>query len=116
MTNDLDAALALSRFGLGARDGSLAAIGADPRGALRQEVTGRALAMPVGPELKPSPELMVDLYAFLQERKLERERKNEKATPQETAGGSMSRRQMMTGDQGTAAVSPAAAKMDNRPQ
>ena len=46
MTNDLDAALALSRFGLGARDGSLTAISADPRGALRQEITGRALAMP----------------------------------------------------------------------
>ncbi|HEY4170598.1 MAG TPA: DUF1800 family protein [Reyranella sp.] len=116
MTNDLDAALALSRFGLGARDGSLATIGADPRGALRREVTGRALAMPAGPELKPSPELMVALYEFLNERKLERERKNEKATPQETAGRPMSRRQMMTGGQNTAAVSPGAAKMDNRPQ
>jgi len=62
MTNDLDAALALSRFGLGARDGSLAAIGSDPRGALRQEITGRALAMPAAPDLKSSPELMVDLF------------------------------------------------------
>ena len=116
MTNDLDAALALSRFGLGARDGSLAAIGSDPRGALRQEVTGRALAMPAGPELKSSPELMVDLFAFLKERKLERERKNEKATPQDAAGRPMSRRQMMTGGQNTAAVSPGAAAMANRPQ
>lgn len=116
MTNDLDAALALSRFGLGARNGSLAAIGADPRGALRWEVTGRALAMPAGPELKPSPELLVDLFAFLEERKRERERKNEKATQQETAGRPMPRRQMMTGGQNTAAVSPGAAKVDNRPQ
>ena len=114
MTNDLDAALALSRFGLGARDGSLAAIGSDPRGALRQEVTGRALAMPAGPELKPSPELMVDLYEFLKERKLERERKNDKATPQDAAGRPMSRRAMMTGGQNTAAVSPGAAK-DGQP-
>src|SRR5690349_17090372 len=108
MTNDLDAALALSRFGLGARDGSLAAIGSDPRGALRQEVTGRALAMPVGPDLKPSPELLVDLYAFLKERRLERERKNEKATPQSAAGRPMSRRQMMGGSQNPASASPAA--------
>jgi len=116
MTNDLDAALALSRFGLGARDGSLAAIGSDPRGALRQEVTRRALAMPAGPELKSSRELMVDLYEFLKERKLERERKNEKATPQNAAGRPMSRRQMITGGQNTASVSPGAAAMANRPQ
>jgi uncharacterized protein (DUF1800 family) len=115
MTNDLDAALALSRFGLGARDGSLAAIGSDPRGALRQEVTSRALAMPAGPELKPSPELLVDLYEFLKERRLERERKNEKATAQDAADRPMSRRQMMTGGQNTAA-SPAAGAMNNRPQ
>src|SRR6185503_5886733 len=100
----------------GARDGSLAAIDSDPRGALRQEVTGRALAIPAGPELRSSPELMVDLFAFLKERKLERERKNEKATPQNAAGRPMSRRQMMTGGQNTASVSPGAAAMANRPQ
>jgi len=116
MTNDLDAALALSRFALGARDGSLAPIGSDPRGALRQEITGRALAMPAAPDLKSSPELMVDLFAFLKERKLERERKNEKATPQNAAGRPMSRRQMITGGQNTASVSPGAAAMANRPQ
>jgi uncharacterized protein (DUF1800 family) len=114
MTNDLDAALTLSRFGLGARDGSLAAIAADPRGALRQEVTSRALAMPAGPDLKPSPALLVDLYEFLKERKLERERKNEKATTQDAAGRPMSRRAMMTGGQNTAA-SPAAGTMNNVP-
>jgi len=116
MTNDLDAALALSRFGLGARDGSLAAIGADPRGALRQEVTGRALAMPAGPDLRPTPELLVDLYEFLKRQRLERERKNDKATAQDAAGRPMSRRSMMTGGQNTASVSPGAEKMDNRPQ
>ncbi|MBS0526823.1 MAG: DUF1800 family protein [Proteobacteria bacterium] len=115
MTNDLDAALALSRFGLGARDGSMAAIGSDPRGALRHEVTGRALGMPAGPELRSSPELLVDLYAFLKERRLERERKNEKATAQDAAGRPMSRRAMMTGGQSTA-VSPTAGAMNNRPQ
>ena len=116
MTNDLDAALALSRFGLGARDGSLAAIASDPRGALRQEVTGRALAMPTGPELKPSPELMVDLYEFLRQQRLEREQKKENATAQDAAGKPMSRRAMMTGGKDTASVSLGAAKPDNRPQ
>ena len=118
MTNDLDAALALSRFGLGARDGSLATIGADPRSALRQEVTSRALAMPAGPELRPTPELLVDLVVFLKERKLERERKDPKAAKAQnvTAGRPMSRRAMMTGGKDTASASPGAAKMDNRPQ
>jgi len=115
MTNDLDAALTLSRFGLGARDGSLAAIGSDPRGALRQEVTTRALAMPAGAELKSSPELLVDLYGFLKERRLERERKNEKATQQSAAGRPMSRRQMMAGGQNPAPAGPAAGAGNNPP-
>jgi uncharacterized protein (DUF1800 family) len=115
MTNELDAALALSRFGLGARDGSLTAISADPRGALRQEVTGRALAMPAGPELRPTPALLVDLVEYQKERKLERERKNEKAGVQDPAK-SVSRRAMMTGGQATAAATPAPPAMVERPQ
>ena len=79
MSNDIDAALALSRFGLGAREGSLAAIGGDPRGALRGEVTGRALAMPAGPELKSSADLLVDLFAYQKARRLEREHKKTQA-------------------------------------
>jgi hypothetical protein len=53
MTNpaELDAAFALSRFGLGARDGSIASIAQNPRGALKDEVTGRVLLTPAGPEL-----------------------------------------------------------------
>ena len=77
MTKELDAALALSRFGLGAKDGSLNGIAADPRGAVRQEITGRTLAMPSGPELRSSPDLMVDLFAFLKEQKQEREQEKE---------------------------------------
>jgi hypothetical protein len=46
--NDLDAALALSRFGLGAREGSIASIAQNPRGALKDEVTGRVLLTPAG--------------------------------------------------------------------
>src|SRR5580698_8310696 len=114
MTNDLDAALALSRFGLGARDGSLAAIGPDPRGALRQEITSRALAMPAGPELRSTSALLVDLYAFLKERRLER--KTENPTAQSATARPVSRRAMMTGGQTPTAVSPAAGAMNNQPQ
>ena len=72
MSRDLEAAVALSRFGLGAREGSLAAIGGDPRRALREEIAGRKLAMPTGPELKPTSELLVELFAFQKEKRLER--------------------------------------------
>jgi uncharacterized protein (DUF1800 family) len=76
MTNpaELDAALALSRFGLGARDGSLESIARNPRGALKDEVTGRVLLAPTGPELKQSSDLLVDLYAFLKDQKAQRSR------------------------------------------
>jgi uncharacterized protein (DUF1800 family) len=74
MSNDLDAALALSRFGLGARDGSLAAIAQNPRGALRDEASPRALLMPAGPELRSTADLLVDVFAFQREKAAERAR------------------------------------------
>jgi uncharacterized protein (DUF1800 family) len=76
MTNpaELDAALALSRFGLGAREGSLASIAQNPRGALKDEVTGRVLLTPAGPELRQTSDLLVDLYAFLKDQKNQRSR------------------------------------------
>jgi uncharacterized protein (DUF1800 family) len=97
MTNpaDLDAALALSRFGLGARDGSLASIVRNPRGALREEVANRLLLQPTGPELKPTSELLVALFAFLKERNRERNRQAASgtaapaATPADMAAGRM---------------------------
>ncbi|HEY2111482.1 MAG TPA: DUF1800 family protein, partial [Dongiaceae bacterium] len=97
MTNpaDLDAALALSRFGLGARDGSLASIAKNPRGALQEEVSGRALLQPTGPELKQTSDLLVELVAFLKEQKKQRDRQPASATgasatqPPSMAAGSM---------------------------
>jgi uncharacterized protein (DUF1800 family) len=76
MTNPagLDAALALSRFGLGAREGSIASISQNPRGALKDEVTGRVLLTPAGPELRQTSDLLVELFAFLKERKAQRDR------------------------------------------
>jgi uncharacterized protein (DUF1800 family) len=75
MTNDLDAALALSRFGLGARDDSIAAIAQNPRGALIAEANARALLMPAGPALRPTTDLLIDLFAFQREVALERGRR-----------------------------------------
>src|SRR5580704_18473173 len=76
MTNpaELDAALALSRFGLGAREGSFASIAQNPRGALKDEVTGRVLLAPAGPELRQTSDLLVDLYAFLKDQNIQRSR------------------------------------------
>src|SRR5450631_3252012 len=76
MTNpaDLDAALALSRFGLGAREGSIASIAQNPRGARKDEVTGRVLMTPAGPELRQTSDLLVDLYAFQKDLNIQRSR------------------------------------------
>jgi uncharacterized protein (DUF1800 family) len=111
MTNptNLDAALALSRFGLGARDGSFAMIGSDSRGALRKEVTSRALAMPAGPELRPTSELLIDLYAFEKQRNLERTRKAPTNAQTAPANPAMAN----SGPTQPAAAPPA---MNNRPQ
>src|SRR5262249_59792803 len=48
-----DAVLALHRFGMGPRPGSVAAIGSDPRGALIAELE-RPLAAQVSADLLPS--------------------------------------------------------------
>ena len=44
-------ALALQRFGLGARSSDLAQAGANPRGFLEDEVRRRSVAQPAGPDL-----------------------------------------------------------------
>ena len=76
MTSDrFNAALALSRFGLGARAQDIDAIASDPRAALKEEVAGRLVPVPEGDELKSSRELLVEFYAFTETRREERERK-----------------------------------------
>ena len=49
-----EAVLALQRFGMGPRPGSIAAIGADPRGALIAELEQSSAALPVGAALLSS--------------------------------------------------------------
>jgi uncharacterized protein (DUF1800 family) len=83
--NDLDAALALSRFGLGAREGSIASIAQNPRGALKDEVTGRVLLTPAGPELRQTSDLLIDLYAFLKDLNMQRGRQAAPGTGASTA-------------------------------
>lgn len=83
---DLDAALALWRFGLGAQQGSIAAIKDDPRDLLLQEVTEQAVPTPVGGSLRSTQDLLISLYDFQAEVKAERERPmNAAATAAATA-------------------------------
>ena len=68
-SNDVYAALALSRFGLGADHNGFASIQSDPRGALLEEITERFVPVPVGPQLQSTSDLLVALYAFQEQRK-----------------------------------------------
>jgi uncharacterized protein (DUF1800 family) len=68
-TTDLDAVLALSRFGLGATESGAAPILPDPRGALREEIIERFVPTPVGSELRPSADLLAALFDFQDQRK-----------------------------------------------
>ncbi|MDQ0456402.1 DUF1800 domain-containing protein [Rhizobium paknamense] len=81
MTNskEVDAALALWRFGLGARQGDLAAIKDDARDLLREEINERAVPVPVGAKLQSTPALLSALYVYQDEVKAERERERSQA-------------------------------------
>jgi uncharacterized protein (DUF1800 family) len=56
MTNEHEAALALHRFGLGPRTGSIAAIASDPRGALLAELERPGAGQIVNPQLMSAVE------------------------------------------------------------
>ncbi|HEY0121011.1 MAG TPA: DUF1800 family protein [Rhizobium sp.] len=85
-SNDAYAAIALSRFGLGADSNGIAAIGSDPRGALREEITERFVPVPVGVELKPTADLLMALYDFQEQRKEARAQPTVAAAPPEKSG------------------------------
>lgn len=80
-SNDIYAALALSRFGLGADHNGTASIVSDPRGALLEEITERFVPVPVDPLLQSTSDLLVSLYAFQEQRKQERQQAAMAATP-----------------------------------
>jgi uncharacterized protein (DUF1800 family) len=67
-----EAALALHRFGLGPRLGSIAAIAADPRGALLSELERPGIGRITDPDLLSSGEAARAAFDFRQERKAQR--------------------------------------------
>ena len=72
-SNDVYAALALSRFGLGADHNGIVSILSDPRGALLEEITERFVPVPVGPQLQSTSDLLVALDSFQEQRKQARQ-------------------------------------------
>ena len=84
LTPQAQAALALHRFGFGPRPGDIAAIASDPRGALLADL--KPDAAPINdPNLLSSSDALRKLFAFRQERKIEREAKQ----PERTANAMM---------------------------
>ncbi len=77
-----EAALALNRFGLGPRSGSIAAIASDPRGALMAELDRPGAGRVANPELMSSAVATRAAFAFQQ---VQRElRRNAKSAPKES--------------------------------
>lgn len=73
-SKEIDAALTLWRFGLGAREGDLQAIRDDPRDLLRQEVVECYTPTPVGAALRSSADLLMSLIEYNKEVQAERDR------------------------------------------
>src|SRR5687767_9014267 len=98
------AALALHRFGLGPRAGSIAAIASDPRGALLAELEKPGIGQIVNPELLSAAQATMAVFNFRQERqaRLIAQRKDEEERKE--AGMSMERME----SQANAAPIPAA--------
>ena len=67
----LDTALALSRFGLGSNTDGVAALTGDVRDHLKAEIDAGA-PVPDHPDLKSTPDLLVAVYKYEQDKKAER--------------------------------------------
>lgn len=61
---DREAAIALWRFGLGAKEGTLATLGDNPRDLLLEEIAERAVPIPSGAQLHSSADLLIRLKAY----------------------------------------------------
>ncbi len=68
----LEAAIATTRFGLGARPGELAAVQADPQGWLRAQITPAGADLPRDARGQPLPSAQEDYQAFLASRAAEK--------------------------------------------
>lgn len=112
--NDVDAALALWRFGLGAADGGIAAIKDAPRDLLKEEIAERAVPTPVGPQLRSASDLLVALYAYQEQIKAERD-----AHPAtQVTGSAVAASNAMTGENAMQGGQPRAMQatpMDKKP-
>jgi uncharacterized protein (DUF1800 family) len=111
MTNDpgRDAALALHRFGLGPRPGSIAAIASDPRGALIAELERPGAGRIYNPELKTSAQasrIAFEARAARQAQRIVAERAQKEAEQLKAQG------QAMGEDAAPAASAADAAKPD----
>src|SRR5262249_4542214 len=105
MTNDprRDAALALHRFGLGPRPGSIAAIASDPRGALIAELERPGVGRIYNPDLKTSAQasrIAFEARAARQAQRVVAERAKKEAEQLMAQG------QVMTDDAAPTAVAP----------
>ncbi|MGG7518153.1 DUF1800 domain-containing protein [Allorhizobium undicola] len=96
-SNEMDAALALWRFGLGAKEGGVTALGSGARDLLAQEIRDQAMPVPQGQNLQSTGLLLNGFFAYQAEVKAEREQ-------QKTAAMSMA-------GEGGAGIAPAMAPM-----
>src|SRR5437016_3018797 len=111
MTHDprRDAALALHRFGLGPRPGSIAAIASDPRGALVAELERPGAGRIYNPDLKTSAQasrIAFEARAARQAQRVVAERAKKEAEQLKAQG------QAMSDDAAPAAPGAEAAKPD----
>ena len=83
------AALALHRFGLGPRAGSIAAIAADPRGALLAELDRPGIGQIVNAELMTAAQSSVAAFNFRQERQARLVAQRQAEEERKAAGQSM---------------------------
>src|SRR5882724_11995427 len=112
------AALALHRFGVGPRAGSIAAIAADPRGALLAELDRPGAGRIAGPDLATSGTAARTAFAFKQARRTVRqaERATREANAQGAGGSPQQMPQEMMKPADAPAAPPAAAPGPGVPQ
>jgi len=113
-----EAALALNRFGLGPRTGSIAAIASDPRGALIAELDRPGAGRVPNPELMSSAVATRAAFAFQQaQREL---RRNAKSAPKESQeakdAAKDSKDAVAPAPSAGAAKAPSDSKPDPRPE
>src|SRR5262249_25404533 len=109
-----EAALALHRFGFGPRAGSIAAIAADPRGALIAELDRAGAGRVGGADLLASGDAARAAFAFQQARQAER--RAERAAQQANAQGNATANAQANAPSNAPGTGGAAAEMKGAEQ